>query len=369
MNFKHWILLTEAKKDIQNLGYPESIAKIFYKKFDKLAPLLSKWFRDYTYPMEPKTDWWRKWSQSSSGKQSLYDLTYLHDSTKSIEDYEKALKQLGIKNSSFIDLDLEKETLESQIENWFLLNSFFDEYFIKNILSKKITDISVYKNLSFQDARNKYDQSNIFQKNKIIKSYENGFKWIDVGIKCSFLGRNMKNCGSGSIYSEDPDKTMLALFGETNKPHVVLVYSPNDKTISGIEGIAGTGVKDKYHSYVLDLSKILNAPIELNHNKSQSLKLKYILNNQFDSFEDLAKTHDVYEDEFFKFVTNNKTYYASKDFILPKIEFQKASELAKKNNMQLSSDFSTVFYGTNKEKLEKMGIKYINVQQDLLSKL
>ncbi len=362
VKFKLWLekfeIINEAKKDIVAMGYPDIIAKIFYRKFGNLAPMLSRWFRDYHWPSEPKIDWWRKSFSSITGRVTLYDLTFLHDHSKTNDDYEKALMQLGLTPDDGFDLEEKRISLEQQIERDLLNDSFFRNDFVKNIVYRKISDLAPYKNLKFSDAEDKYDKSNIFQQNKIIKTYQDGFKWIDVGIKCSFLGKQMKNCGSGLLYSDDPNKTMLALFGETEKPHVVLVYAPNEKMISGVQGAASTGVKDKYHSYVLDLIKYLGASLEDNHNKSNALGIKYLLGDNLNSIEDIS---DIFEDSHFKLIINGKLYYADKDFVLSEDEYTKAFSLAKQNNISnfkiKKSDVSAIF--AYKNKLEALGIKFI----------
>jgi hypothetical protein len=83
----------------------------------------------------------------------------------------------------------------------------------------------------------------------------------------------------------DPDRTIISLFDEHQNPHVVVTYSPNEKRISGDEGAGGTGVKSEYHSYVLDLAKVLGARFDYDRSKSSELRLKGALGDAVQSLE------------------------------------------------------------------------------------
>ncbi len=72
----------------------------------------------------------------------------------------------------------------------------------------------------------------------------------------------------------DPDRTIYTLFDNNNEPHVVVTYSPNEKRISGDEGVGSSAVKPEYHKYVLDLAKTLDARFDYDRSKSSELRIR-----------------------------------------------------------------------------------------------
>jgi len=213
-----------------------------------------------------------------------------------------------------------------------LFSSDFFEYndLIKAIISGELKDISQYKKLDFSAAQDKYDKQNIFKDRKAIKVYENGYKWIDVGMRCQLVGKLMKNCGSAGLMSYDDNRTLLTLFDSRNKPHVVVTYSPNEKRISSDQGVGSSEVKGKYHDYILDLAKFLGARFDVDKTKSKSLKIKYLLSGVVQNLEELpgGDTYNTY----FKFSANNKVYYTDGSVVVSDDDVKKA------NDVQLNND-------------------------------
>ena len=175
--------------------------------------------------------------------------------------------------------------------------------------------------------------------------YKDGWKWIDVGGKCELIGDQMKNCGSTGVMSNDPDKTMMGLFDPNNKPHIVGTLSPNQKRLSGVEGIASTGPKDKYIDKILNLVDVLGVEYDIwRGTKNDLLKLKY----QFKDYaEDIDRVEDsgerqFGEEQFFKIVSPEGNLYTDSysslsieeaDKIIEYIKSKEGKEL-KKNLMR-----------------------------------
>jgi hypothetical protein len=180
---------------------------------------------------------------------------------------------------------------------------------IEDIESKKITNLQPYKDLSFSEAKDRYDNIRIFDTKQLIKIYKNGWKWIDVGNRCQLVGKLMKNCGSAGVMSWDEDKTILTLFDKNNKPHVVVTYSPNEKRISGDEGAASTEVKGKYHRYILDLAEHLGVKFDAEKSKSKSLKIKSMLRNRLKNIKKL-RGNDLFSEYYEIVLDDGKEYYS-----------------------------------------------------------
>jgi len=278
-------LLQESKQQILNLGFPEVIASILYKRFGASAPLIARWFKESKIgeKKEAKKNWWRDafndWSARSTEPTLLDLVDVYHKKTNS--DYPKTdesyLKNIEDTLEKYGENDL--KSLRSKIES--KLNS--DWFFTNNLLT--VTDLNPYKKLSFEEAKKKYDEKRIFEDQTPVKAYLNGWRWINVGPRCELVGKKMSNCGSAGVMSMDPDKTIITLFDEHQNPHVVVTYSPNEKRISGDEGAGSTGVKPEYHKYVLDLAKALGVQFDYNRSKSPELRLKGALGDAVQKIE------------------------------------------------------------------------------------
>lgn len=299
MNFKIFII-NESKQDIISIGYPEIIAKIITEKYSSKAFLISRWYKEYSFSNKEK-DWFLR----SHLTTDIPDLIELYNSNPTEKTKNK------IKNSFF--------------EGTY--SHFFRFQLIRDITSGKIKDVSQYKNLSFSDAQYKYDRKRIFDKKEPLKTYPNGYKWIEIGKECHLVKREMKNCGRISLMSLDVDATMIVLFDKNNNPHVIVVYSPNQKRISGEEGVAGTEVKPIYHEYVLDLAEYLNVDFDYSKSKSKLLSLKYQFRNKDVRIEKIEKEDKsiVYPElnEYFKIYIGNNIYYSDDYRIISKEDFEK----------------------------------------------
>jgi hypothetical protein len=303
------INLSESKSSIIALGYPILIAKLFFKKFGKNAYLIARWYKEYTTAGYPERKDWFNYHHdwASSSKEKLSDLLFLYNNTKNPDEHRSARKSLNLwidPNDDYNDLDEIKEFLADHIEHVFFNELFFRYYsLIKAIESGKVTDLNPYKNLHFHEAQEKYETYNF----KTIKKYKNGYKWVDVGSKCTLVGKLIKNCGSAGVMGTDPERTLLVLFDQNNSPRVILTYQPNEKEIKSPEGTAGSEVNKQFHKYILDLAKTLNVSLNIINLKSKLLKVKYMLKDLAKNIRTIKK--DTYS-ELFQFDIKGVRYYS-----------------------------------------------------------
>jgi len=313
------MLLLESQQNIMNLGYPKLIASIFHEAFGKKAFLIAKWFREYYSYKHKNKDWFKKTFDPvlvSGNDITLFDWIRLYESTFTSPEKYNAVRQeldLYIDPNDIItleDLAENRKLIRQEIKDKFFYDVFFSFTLIKDILSGKLTDLKPYAKLPFQEAKDAYDKKRVFSDYKALKSYRNGWRWINVGRQCQLVGGMMRNCGSAGVMSTDPDRTLIVLFDKHNKAHVIITYSPNEKRISGDEGAASTAVKSKYHNYVLDLAKILGAKLDAHKTKSKGLKIKTILGDRLAKIKKIniksmfAEFFDVTLEDGRRFVTN-----------------------------------------------------------------
>jgi hypothetical protein len=200
--------------------------------------------------------------------------------------------------------------LKTEIEKQLLNSLFFDKRIIKNIMDGTLTDLKPYEKLDFFEANKKYEEKVIFSDLTPVRSYPNGWRWINVGKRCEYVGNMMRNCGSSGVMSYDKDRTIIALFDKENKPHVVVTYSPNEKRISGDEGGAGTPVKNEYADYVLDLSNVLGANFDSEKTQSKFLRVKHKIGDKLKSIKQVPGKNPFTEVYKIK-LTNGKVYFTN----------------------------------------------------------
>lgn len=320
--------LVESKQSLMNLGYPEPIAGIFQERFGAKAPLIARWYKEYTNYLNHGNDWWRKVSHGFR-QDSIVDAVSLMTATKdfavgksTIETYNAIRSKLDF--APFDELEDPKElvdSLKAQIKEEFFQEIFFSRNLIQDIMAGKIANLAPYSKLPFREANDKYEEKKVFSDTAPVKSYPNGWKWIDAGKKCDLIGNKMKNCGSTGVMSTDKDKTMMTLFDQSNNPHVVATFSPNEKRLSGIEGQASTAPKNEYTDYVIDLARTIGAEIDLSHIKSKMLKLKYMLQPTW--IEQIGGASD-YNEFFVLQLPNGQSYYSNGFNAVPKDKADKA---------------------------------------------
>lgn len=353
----------ESKQSIINLGIPEIISDLIYEKFGNKSFIISKWYKDY-HNVDPERygkDWW-KISHSSLFRRniSLADYVELYKNSTNISDYKKSYEEIlgGELETEDFDLDDNRRMLKNQIKKLLFDGLFFKYYsLINDIESGKLTNLSGYKDLSFEDASDKYDERNIFKDTKPLKVYDNGWKWINVGKKCHLLGKLMKNCGSSGLMSNDEDATIISLFDENNKPHVLVTYSPNENRLSGDQGIASSDVKDEYSDYLLDLSDTLNAEIKGYYgkpSKSKFISLKYKFKNKLLNIKRL-ESNSYFSEYFLISLTDGKQYYSDGEFFVDK---DKIDDLIKNKEIDGINSYMDIFREHQRSSLENKGIKF-----------
>jgi hypothetical protein len=265
---------------IVSLGYPEVVAKVIRKMFGENSHTIAKWLKEYYSRREE--DFIHSIGKATAvwGKKSLtLALEKYTAAEKGIDAYQKFLTENDfyipygetLTDEYLID---QKEDAKYIMEESIKDDIFFYNSFLQDIMSGKLTDLNPYKRLSFNDAVTKYNKKKIFQDQEPVLSYPNEWRWINVGKRCELVGSLMNNCGSAGVMSDDPDKTIITLFDDNNKPHVLVTYSPNQKRVSGYEGRASSGVKDEYSQYVISLTDHLGAKLDID--KSESVKSKYL---------------------------------------------------------------------------------------------
>lgn len=370
-------LLLESKQSIINLGYPEIVAKIFYQKLGNKAFLLARWFKEYHSNIyENGKDWWRISFGGGTTNLNLDDYVKLYYATNNSEEYLKIRKHLDLSRDDDVSnydeffLKEQREFIKKEIEKMLFDNVFFAYYFsiVNDIISGKLKDTKPYEEMTFKDASMKYEEKRIFRDMSPLKTYENGFKWINVGKKCHLMGHFMKNCGSTGVMSGDPDRTMIGLFDSDNKPHVIVVYSPNEKRISGDEGVASTEVKVDYHNYIIDLAKFLGVNFDAEKSKSKFLKMKYMFQNIATRVAKITagKTPSMWE-EYFKIVIKNKIYYSDGYVLVSGDDIKKAAQLIKNGDIKVNryqrNVIRYVFNHRGTDILRSFGVIFIPIHE------
>ena len=290
------------------------IASLLFKEYGKNAFQVATWLKENS--IRPRNaelgkGWWSRENDNGTlGAPSLSEMMQLHMAAMSgdIDVYNKVLKAAEFEESVSQDLEDSAHDWRIEIRRVLFKQTFFNKTIIRDLKSGKLENPKQYKGMSLKDAADKYDEKRVFDDQEPLKTYKNGYKWINVGPKCQLVGSKMKNCGSAGVMSSDPDKTIFTLFDKENNPHVVVTHSPNDKRISGDEGKASTAVKKQYHSYILDLAKTLGAEFDHTRTKSKHLKIMGMLKDYLAKIKSLnykSDYHDFYEFE----LKDGRTYY------------------------------------------------------------
>ena len=346
-----FIVNENSQRNIEQiLGYPKEVAKILQDSFGKNSFIISKWFKEYSNRREVASKNW--FSQNFSrpsirmGRDSLSTSEYVDfiKSTENKKDYESFLKKKGfyvdpeeVEILFSIPGELEdlRHHLSEELKESLFSDIFFYNTFIKSILNGEVENINDYKNLTFEDAVNKFRSSKVFDEKSIIKQYENGYTWRDVGAKCELIGSSMKNCGSTGVMSSDPEKTMLVLFDDNNKTHAIVTYSPNQKRISGVEGQASNPLKDKYHNYVLDLKNHLGVEFDYGNDKSRILQLRAKLEDIADS---IYVIYDGPRNSYASFLINGEKYFTNTHKVVGEKDFLDFKKYKSENVKENLSD-------------------------------
>jgi hypothetical protein len=358
--------LAESKQTLINLGIPEIIATLFHEKFGNKAPLFARWYKEYTAFRGDDPNWWRNISHGFN-KPSIVEIVKLYEATKDYAEGKTTLDQYNAVRDrlDFASIDTTEDPedilrgLKGFIAEDFFKEVFFSRNLVKDFMQGKVKNLAPYSKLPFAQASEKYEEKSVFLDRAPIKSYENGWRWIDVGAKCDLVGRKMKNCGSTGVMSMDKDRSMLTLFDANNNPHVVATYSPNEKRISGVEGQGSTTPKNEYIDYVIDVANVLGAQIDTNQIKSKMLKLKVLLQPTW--IRQVEGKSDF--NEFFEFqLPNGELYYSNSYEAVPKEETD--SLVLSEPTTDLFDKLTTVFNHYKKDDIlaGNPGFRYIKIQ-------
>jgi hypothetical protein len=371
------LLLLESKQSIIKLGYPAVLAALFYKRYGNKAYLIAKWYKDYK---QVKAGDERSLMDSPFNKGlRVVDYIKLYDAAKrnDVDDYVEACKFADISEKDCLtnrdNPEWFKETIKILLQN--LEEKYFDTYFfsrhnkfILDILSGKIKNLNKYDHLPYDDAQKLYDEFRLFSEQKPLKLYKNGYKWVNIGNKCTLVAKYMANCGSVGLMSDDKDKSGIVLFDNNNKPHVILVYSPNQNRISSEEGVGHSEVKPEYHEYILDLTTVLSAKLDLHKTQGSLLKMKYIFGN--DNIQEIKfKTTSVYS-RYYKVKYNKRVYYSDGyemvDSDSAKVTLEKVKSSGEKlykgiRGLGKLGLLQVLFNTTNKSLLKSLGLDYVSV--------
>jgi hypothetical protein len=309
---------------IISLGYPPIMAKIMREMFGDNAFLVSKWLKEYRgNDSSFISNIGNKKGYYFKSNIEIY-LEMYEAASKDTEAYKKFQidNELAVEEDFEIDLNQKKSGAVQGIKDEIKGDIFFYNTLSNGILNNEITNLNEYKKLSFKEALDKYNKKRIFNEYSMIKKYDDGYRWINVGRKCELVGELMNNCGSAGVMSSDPDKTILALFDENNNPHILVTYSPNENRISGFEGKASSEPKDQYLDYIIDLENVLSAKIDPQSGggNSKLLKLKVLLQGFAKEIERIP--YESTFSEFFKIIDfNGKTYISNYYMTIPKENF------------------------------------------------
>lgn len=361
------ISLAASQSNIVNLGYPKILAKIFDERFGKNAFTIARWMKELHVPGD--TDWLNKIGRRPGSWMADGDLkkclglfnaaqTAIDKGAPAIYVKYKRENDFGVMDSELSltsdDLRETQQYLISEMTEEIVGDLFFYYSIGRDILSGKLTNLAPYKKLSFREALDKFNEKKVFQDQKPFKVYPDGWRWINVGNKCELIGGKMQNCGSAGVMGSDPDRTMYALFDTSDNPHVLLTHSPNEKRISGVEGIGGSTIKDKYSDYVMDLVDMLGADYDIGKSQTKILNLKTSLRGVT---KDLTRITDDLYSEIFSFHDESGRFYYTDSF-----NVMSADDVEKiKNFLNTNMDYDTS-YGS---KIRGTGLSIYATEEDL----
>jgi hypothetical protein len=304
---------------VKTLGYPIEIAKIIQENVGKNSFIIAKWLKEIntqSSKYERPDDWIDRLGKAgtftSDGSVLKWFKILRAARTKDINAFKEEMSKANIYVDDKINLNEYELLALDEIKNEILNDILFYYPISKDILSGKLKNVAPYKELSFHDAVNKYEEKRIFIDAKPIIEYADGFKWIDVGAKSPLVGKLMHNCGSTGVMSLDVDKTMIVLFNKENNAKIITTYSPNENRLSGYEGMARTYVKEKYHDKILSLAETLGAKLdtESGGTDSKDLKLKYKIMNIAKNINTIYRSN--YNDVIISFeLKSGEKYYSN----------------------------------------------------------
>lgn len=377
-------LIKQANKvgAIKRLGFPDLLAHTFQDIFGKNSFILARWFASHYKGRRSDRDHWL--SYINDGR--LYMLSLLYDAIKKkdIDLYIKILKEYELSIPENINdeyLDSMKDILKNEIKKVLKKDYFFSFNLTNDILAGKVKNLAPYKKLDFKDAIVKYNEKQIFNDVDPIIEFQDGYKWIDVGKRSYLIGKLMRNCGSCGVMSWDENKTMMVLFDKENKPHVVATYSPGENRLSGIEGVAGSMIKDKYADYLIPLQEKLGAKVDIHKSKSKMLALKVAFLDQIKEIKRLAEVQ-TYDNFFYIKFSDGKEYISDFYSFVPwEVFLSFIEEVNKEENKELYNklyisksktmhDYAKAFFNNNNDRvLDQLGFEGNSLSSESLNSM
>lgn len=337
---KEALLLSEGSLS-NNLGFPKSLEKAFEDIFGQdRATTYGKWFKEYEGGLRFGGRWFSGISrvQSPSGL-NLLDCVDMLEAIRT-GDEEKfnqlievdewsdrgdskwakiGLKEKGMQNA--------KPYLEKQLRDGLVDDAiFFTRDIVKDHEKIKKQEFKQYSKMPFEDASAKYSKIKAFSESKEVMTFDDGHRWLDVGPKCQFVGREMKNCGSTGVMSWDRDKTMLILVDPNNKPRIVATLSPNEKRLSGVEGSASTQPKEEYYDHIVKLADFLDVKFDITRSDSFLLNLKYLFRGVKIKIKQL-KTDNEYRRIYKISLPDKRNIYSDTSLFILEDQARKADEI------------------------------------------
>lgn len=358
---KEALLLNEGSLS-SNLGFPKSLEKAFEDIFGQdRAITYGKWFREYETGLRYGGRWFSGISrtQSRSGLSLLQCVDMLEaiqakdeekfhqllkvdewgDDSASIRGKERLKERLKEENIKSIE-DV-KPYLEEQLRNGLIGKTiFFTRDIVKDREKIKKQEFKQYSKMSFEDASAKYSKIKAFSESKEVMTFDDGHRWLNVGPKCQFVGREMKNCGSTGVMSLDRDKTMLILVDTKNKPRIVATLSPNEKRLSGVEGSASTQPKEEYYDYIIELADFLDVKFDITRSDSFLLNLKYLFRG-VKIKDNKLEANSEYESLYEIILPDKRKLYSDTSNFILEDQARKAGEFLNQKHLPKPVNFST----------------------------
>lgn len=314
MGFREW-LLSESKQEVVALGVPGVIAGLLYELFGRNAHLIARWERDSSPSGGDEGDWWlRAHRIPRLGEDaSLSDLVALHESLSAPERFAVEYRRVFERRPKLDPESMERHRafLTRQIRKQYLSSHFQGMSLVRGIREGRVTDLAPYKRLRFADAQEKYDEKGLFRDREPVMVFSDGWRWVDAGRNCELLRRHMKNCGS--VVGEGEGASMLALFDAGGKPHVIITWKPEERTLGNEQGAGGTPIKDDYSDYVVALARHLGATLDAGKSRNGIVAVK----QRFGPDARIEVAHEDglsgRRDGIFLVRSRGRQYYADKD--------------------------------------------------------
>ena len=328
-----------------NLGFPNSLEKAFEDIFGQdRATTYGKWFKEYEGGLRFGGRWFSGISRVKSGSGlNLLDCVDMLEAIRAndeekfhqlleIDEWSDNYDSRGAKERLKDRLKEEsmeavKPYLEEQLRNGLIDDAiFFTRDIVKDREKIKKQEFKQYSKMSFDDASGKYSKIKAFSESEEVMTFVDGHRWLNVGPKCQFVGREMKNCGSTGVMSSDRDKTMLILVDTKNKPRIVATLSPNEKRLSGVEGSAGTQPKEEYYDHIVELADFLDVKFDITRSDSFLLNLKYLFRGVKIKIKQL-KTDNEYRRIYKISLPDKRNIYSDTSLFILEDQARKADEI------------------------------------------